>query len=159
MKIEITFKDINLGPNGRIPKIAVRWDNQTVFQGDVGTVQFETQYTQGTLGIHFLNKTPQDTVCNEVGDIITDMNFTLDNVAIDEELLDDLLWDGSYHADNGDIYNSCLFFGPPGSYQCQITLPLLRWRLERNHRVNNNDPEWERDYLLYEHACNLLNHK
>lgn len=159
MKIEITFKDINLGPNGRTPKIAVRWDDRIMFQGNIGPVEFETTQGQGMLSVHFLNKTAQDTVCNALGEIITDMNFTLDNVSIDGETLDDLMWDGSYHADNGNIYDSCLFFGPPGHYQCQITLPLLKWRLERNHRMNGNDPEWERDYLLYQHACKLLDHE
>jgi len=167
MKIQITFRDINPGHDGRSPLIEVTWNNKKMFHDKIDmTIPFEVMEQddchqfEALLEIRFLNKTPRDTVVSEeTGDIIGDMNFTLQDICINGESLSELLWDGEYVADDGTVYPGCLFFGPPGRYRCKIQMPLLRWRLERNHRINNNDPDWQRDYELYQQACAILARK
>lgn len=157
MKIDISFKDINCGNDGKVPIIQILWQNHSVYHGEIKTITFDVEpVQQATLEIEFANKTPDDTICDQHGQILYDMNFSLDSIAIDHEPMKELMWDGDYISSDGNSYSGCLFFGPAGRYQCQIKLPLLRWRLERNHRINGNDPDWQRDYEFYQRACKIL---
>lgn len=117
-------------------------------------LDFEAQ-EQNTLKIYFVNKEDTDTVTDDNGNIVSDMNFELESIKIDGIDIEDLKWQGNYHTDK-QMFESCLFFGPKGYYQLNFSTPILKWTLEQNHLKNKNDPNWEEDYNYYTEAWNRL---
>lgn len=108
------------------------------------------------LSIKFTNKTSSDTKVDINGKIVSDKNFELVQIIIDDYNIEELIWNSQYISDNGDVYKSCLFFGPPGKFTILLENPILPWILRTRHEQNGSDPTWEEDYLYYKTACKLL---
>lgn len=153
MQILLKFKNINNNPEC---KIGV--NDITLYQGQVPKLFTDTVFVddeQVKLKIEFTNKLAEDTVV-ENGTIVKDKNFELEQIAIDQYDLKELVWQGNYHASDGQVYPSCLFFGPPGYFAIDLKQPVLRWILKTRNDRDNNDPDWETDYNYYTQACKLL---
>jgi hypothetical protein len=153
MNLTLHFKNINCDPD-----CSVVINGQVLYAGPV-TETINVKYqTLGTvnLSIRFTNKLPGDTVVDTNGTIIKDKNFELEKLVVDDYEFDELIWDSQYRADHGDVYSSCLFFGPPGEFLITFSNPILPWLLKTKHNKYNNDPNWEEDYNYYTQACKLL---
>lgn len=160
MQLTFNFEKINLGPNNKRPEIKITINNATIYVGVVKDSIMLDQISSldnNQLEIAFLNKEHSDTVCNQTGDIIDDMNFSLSKIIIDDNDLEELIWQGQYCSLNNDVYPSCLFFGPPGRFDLLFEYPILRWILKVRNDLNHNDPNWEEDYNYYTTACKILN--
>lgn len=160
MQLTFNFEKINLGPNNKRPEIKITINNATIYVGvvkDSITLDQISSLDNNQLEIAFLNKEHSDTVCNQSGDIIDDMNFSLSKIIIDDNDLEELIWQGQYCSSNNDVYPSCLFFGPPGRFDLLFEYPILRWILKVRNNLNHNDPNWEEDYNYYTAACKILN--
>jgi len=107
------------------------------------------------LEICHYGKQPTDTVV-ENNVIIRDRSFELDKLILDSYNIEELIWDSCFKADDGQVFNSCLFFGPNGKFMLNAESPGLKWILQTRHIKNNNDPNWEEDYTHYVEACKLL---
>jgi len=159
MKIDLRFQNINLGENGKIPVINATVNGQSVYQGRVTAFQTITSdFDHGAfdLEIRFINKQDQDTEMQD-GVIVSDMNFELDDIVIDQVPLQHLKWQSKYVCDSGQVIDGCLFFGPSGVWRLSAYTPILKWVLETNHTLNGDDPTWEEDYRYYQKACQILN--
>lgn len=108
-----------------------------------------------TLEIEHYGKQPDDTVV-ENGVIVRDRSFELTNINVDGIEFNDLIWQSEFCATDGNVYPSCLFFGPNGKFVINFENPVLKWYLQQQHLKNNNDPLWEEDYNYYIDACKLL---
>lgn len=153
MQILLKFKNISNNPEC---KISV--NDITLYQGQVPELFSDTVFIdneQIKLKIEFTNKLPEDTVV-ENGTIVKDKNFELEQIAIDQYDLKELVWQGNYYANDGQVYSSCLFFGPPGYFAIDFQQPVLHWILKTRNDRDNNDPDWETDYNYYTQACKLL---
>ena len=153
MQFVISFKNINQSPN-----CTICCNNKEYYSGPVrNTINFD-YYEDGNLilEIEFTNKKQQDTIVNDSGKIISDKNFELEKIVIDGYDLEELIWDSHYVSVDGTIYNSCLFFGPPGKFTIMLANPILPWILETKHKKYNNDPHWQEDYSYYMEAKRLL---
>lgn len=107
------------------------------------------------LTIVHCDKKPEHTIV-ENGIIVRDRSFELVKCMIDGYDLQELIWLSRFVADHGEVYNSCLFFGPNGEFQLDFENPVLRWILRSRHERDNNDPQWEQDFEYYQQACKLL---
>ena len=85
-----------------------------------------------------------------------DRSFELEQCIIDDYDLQELIWQSCFISTDGEIYESCLYFGPNGEFQLEFESPILRWILRTRHEKNNNDPTWEEDFEYYQQACNRL---
>ena len=152
--MKLFFKNINLNPEC---KICV--NNTILYKGAVRPMISLDLSESGpyVLRIYFTNKLPTDTQVDEKGNIIADKNFELDKIIIDDYDLEDLKWLSKYIAEDGNIYESCLFFGPKGHFEIVLSDPILPWILEQKHIKNNNDPTWQEDYNYYTEAWKILN--
>jgi antitoxin component YwqK of YwqJK toxin-antitoxin module len=153
MQFVISFKNINQSPN-----CSIFCNNKSYYNGPVKE-NIEFDYHENgilLLEIAFTNKKPQDTVVDQSGNIISDKSFELEKIVIDGYDLNELIWESYYQADDGKIYNSCLFFGPPGKFIIILSNPILPWILETKHKKYNNDPNWQEDYNYYVEAKRLL---
>ena len=110
---------------------------------------------QYQLIIEHWDKLPTDTIVKD-GKIIRDRSFELDKIVIDGYDLEELIWASKFLAEDGQIYPSCLFFGPNGQFKLDFYNPVLYWILKTRHEKNNNDPNWEEDYNYYQQACKIL---
>lgn len=153
MKIQLKFKNINQQPECKITA-----NDCLIYQGSVIPIvacDLDINEQQIKLKIEFTNKRPEDTVvCNDI--IVQDKNFELEQIMLDEYDIEELIWRSNYFADDGQIFTSCLFFGPPGYYEIDFYQPVLHWLLKTRNDINNNDPDWETDYHYYTEACQLL---
>lgn len=158
MQLELKFSDISRGPNNKDPEIAVMINDQELYKGAVINLTnlYANPQDLNLLTIHFLNKSYNDTL-SENGQIISDLNFNLASINIDNIEFQELIWESKYIADNGNVYPSCLFFGPPGKFEIEFEYPLLKWQLKTRHRLKNDDPNWEEDFNYYVKACKILN--
>jgi hypothetical protein len=154
MDIQLEFEKINKSPhcavyaNDEILYNGAVQDNISVSYENTGPVE---------LSIEFTNKSSRDTVVNSNGEIIEDKNFTLKKIIIDYYDLEDLVWESKYVANDGAVYESCLFFGPPGKFIMNLENPILPWFVEKTkHKYNEDDLDLEEDYRYYYKACNLL---
>lgn len=152
MNIRLTFKNIVDDPTCRI-----YINQETLYEGIVLPNFNLATDVEGiaTLRIQFFNKQPQDTVV-ENGVIIRDKSFELERVVLDEYDIQELIWQSKYQLDRGDNIDSCLFFGPNGSYLLDFHTPVLHWILESRHKANGEDPDWEQDFNYYQQACKIL---
>lgn len=153
MNIKLYFKNIVDQPQCRIFV-----NTQEVAAGLVQShysINAEVNDGIATLIIEHCNKRPEDTVVKN-GIIVRDRSFELDRIEIDGYDLEELKWDSEFHATDGAVYPSCLFFGPNGKFILNFESPALRWILKMRHEKNNNDPHWEEDYNYYTQACRLL---
>ena len=153
MNIKLNFSDIVDNPQCQI-----LINNHELYSGSVQPefyydVPVDSGATQ--LRIVHRDKQPTDTVVVD-GKIVRDRSFTLDRVVIDNYDIEELIWQSRFEATHGDVYQSCLFFGPNGDFILDFEAPVLRWILSTRHTRNNNDPTWERDYQYYTQACQLL---
>lgn len=153
MKLYIEFDKIVDAP---MCQIAV--NDQVLYRG-VAQVNNEFELAIGpgpvALCITHWDKQPQDTVV-EHGQIVRDRSFEIAKIKIDDLDLEELIWHSEFRADDGQVYPSCLFFGPNGTFVLNAELPILRWMLQTRHQINNNDPYWEQDYNYYIKACQIL---
>ncbi len=157
MKLHFKFDQINPGPGNKVPVIDLRLNDRSLYQGPVvpelNCVADPDEHN--CLEILFTNKQDSDTVCDSAGNIIGDMNFNLAKIIIDDNDLEELIWQGTYVA-NDKEYPSCLFFGPLGRFVLKFDHPILKWILKTRHDINQADPNWEEDYNYYVNACKTL---
>ena len=153
MNIELYFKNIN-----NSPECNVTANGTSLYAGPVREKISINSTTLGEifLQIAFTNKQPTDTVVDSSGTIVSDKNFELDKIIIDNYNIEELIWNSEYVADHGDVYSSCLFFGPPGKFTIKLENPVLPWILRTRHERNGDDPNWQEDYNYYDTACKLL---
>ena len=104
--------------------------------------------------IHW-GKEPTDTIVVD-GKIVRDRSFELASIVVDGYDVEELIWQSHYEAVDGQVFNSCLFFGPNGQFVFNFSSPILEYILRTRHALNNNDPNWKEDYELYMRACKLL---
>ena len=153
MNIKLNFSAIVDNPQCRI-----LINNHELYSGVVQTeFCFDTPVDPGEIQLRIVHydKQPTDTVVVD-GKIVRDRSFTLDQVVIDNYNIEELIWQSRFEATHGDVYQSCLFFGPNGDFILDFEAPVLRWMLSTRHVRNNNDPTWESDYQYYTQACQLL---
>jgi hypothetical protein len=153
MKLCLKFKNIV-----DAPMCAIIINNQELYRGEVlDLYDFDVDVADGVakLQIDHWDKKPSDTVV-ENNVIVRDRSFELDTVIIDNYNIEELIWKSQFYATDGNVYKSCLFFGPNGSYVLNFYNPVLYWILQTRHQDNNNDPEWEQDYNYYIRACKIL---
>jgi hypothetical protein len=148
MRLHLTFKNIVDNPKCRI------YINQQLLAE--GTVEPSYEFNidldavECCLRIDHWDKNPSDTIV-ENGKIIRDRSFELEKIIIDGYDLQELIWQSSFVSSNSERYESCLFFGPNGSFELSFHLPILHWILS-----NRNESGWEEDYNHYQTACQLL---
>jgi hypothetical protein len=153
MKIQLQFKNIIDEPRCRI-----LINDQVLFVGIVQTQHaFDVAVPQGAcrLTIVHYDKSPEHTIV-ENGVIVRDRSFELERCVIDGYNLQELVWHSEFVADDGNVFKSCLFFGPNGEFRLDFENPALRWILRTRHKQNNNDPHWEQDFEYYQQACKRL---
>jgi len=153
MKLELKFKNII-----DAPKCKILLGNRELYSGIV-LLNFEYEHFcqdgQCQLIIEHWDKLPSDTIVQD-GKIVRDRSFELDKIIIDGYDLEELIWVSEFSAENGQVYSSCLFFGPNGKFKLDFYNPVLYWILKIRHEKNNNDPDWEEDYNYYQQACKIL---
>jgi hypothetical protein len=153
MNIDFYFKNLNLSPSCKIfinhkeKYTGIVQEKISISDDTTGKIQIE---------IEFIDKQPEDTIVDHQGNIVADKNFELDQIIVDGYSLNELIWDSQYTSVNGDVFVSCLFFGPAGKFQINLENPILPWLLKTRNDKYNNDPNWEEDYNYYITACNLL---
>lgn len=128
------------------PIISIHINFNEVFYGQVcSSISVQSELKDlNYIQIYFKNKLPEDTTDEK------DLNFSLQNILIDDDAFDELLWQGSYHYDDQKI-DSCLFFGPKGYYQICFQMPFALWKLKsKDASVTDNE------YKLYKNACQIL---
>ena len=148
MRLQLTFK--NIVDN---PKCRIYIDQQLLSEGIVESsyeFNIEPGDVDSCLRIEHWDKQPSDTVV-ENGVIVRDRSFELEKIIVDGYDLQELIWRSSFVSLTGEIYESCLFFGPNGMFMLYFHLPILHWILSIR-----NEPSWEEDYNLYQTACQLL---
>lgn len=153
MKIKLQFKNIIDDP-----RCTIRINNHILFSGIVQPQHvFDVAVPQGTcrLTIKHWDKLPEHTIV-EQGVIVRDRSFELERCILDNYDIQELIWSSCFVADHGEVYESCLYFGPNGEFQLDFENPPLRWILRTRHERDNNDPHWEEDFEYYQQACNRL---
>lgn len=154
MNIQIKFKNIN-----RNPKCRIFLNKTKLYEGivnehynfDVNDDSYNVE-----LEIEHFDKFPNETIVNDNGEIIDDRSFELESLIIDDQNFEELIWESKFVDDHGNIYNSCLFFGPNGKFVIEFTQPVLRWMLEFRYKRDGGDPLWEENFNLYYKAWKLL---
>lgn len=158
MHLELYFKNIKKGPNNIDPLIKIIMNNEEYHRCPVqNKILIKNNITDGNvkLEIDFYNKTNKDTVVNNVQEVISDMNFELDKIVIDNVDFENLKWQSFYESDKGKI-EKCLFFGPKGKFVIEFEMPILKWFLKTQNQLRGDDPNWEEDYHYYLEACKIL---
>jgi hypothetical protein len=153
MKLQLQFKNII-----DEPCCTIRVNDQILFSGITQSEHvFDVNVALGQcqLTIQHWDKLPEHTKV-EHGVIVRDRSFELERCVLDGYDLQELIWNSQFVADDGQIYESCLFFGPNGEFQLNFENPPLRWILHSRHKRNNNDPHWEEDFEYYQQACKRL---
>ena len=151
MHLTLQFSDINPGVNDKMPQITIMVNAQCYYQGIVQNIELEVaDAPQYQAHIYFINKTDQDTVVDGQNNIVQDMNFSLVSIKINQIDIGHMIWNSTYHYDNGNI-PSCLFFGPPGYFAINIPHDILA-----HQACAGKNPRWQQDLDYYKHACNLL---
>lgn len=153
MNIHLQFKNII-----DEPRCTIRINNHILFSGIVQPQHvFDVVVPQDMcqLTIEHWDKLPEHTIV-EQGVIVRDRSFELERCCLDGYDLQELIWLSRFVADNGEVYQSCLYFGPNGQFQLNFENPPLRWILRTRHERNNNDPGWEEDFEYYQQACKRL---
>lgn len=148
MQLQLTFKNIF-----RDPKCKIYVCDQQIYEGTVRSnfeFNIDCLSKECVLRIEHWDKRPHDTIV-ENGVIVQDRSFELDKIIIDHYDLKELIWKSNFVAKSGEIYPSCLFFGPNGDFILEFYQPVLHWILS-----TKNEPGWEEDYNYYETACKLL---
>lgn len=160
MNLHLRFCNINNGPNNKTPQIAVSINNNKIYTGTVEPhldIECEDLPADShNVNIEFLNKSGEDTAVDSNGNIVNDMNFELDSVVIDGVDLEELKWEGVYHAQDGQQFAGCMFFGPLGTLSIPFEIPALKYKLKIRNSKTDCDPDWEVDYNYYERACQIL---
>tara|TARA_R110000868_G_scaffold339579_1_gene600286 strand:+ start:1334 stop:1819 length:486 start_codon:yes stop_codon:yes gene_type:complete len=158
MNLELYFKNINKGPNDIDPMIKIIINGQEEYNGTVQkkiAINKEINNENVKLEINFYNKIYKDTKVDDVGKIINDMNFEISKIIVDTIDFEDLIWNSTYVFKDQTI-EKCLFFGPNGKFIINWKMPVLKWYLETQHQLKNNDPNWEEDYEYYIEGCKIL---
>lgn len=152
MKLQLNFCNIV-----DQPLCCIQVNKEILFSGSVQNQHtFDINVNNNVnLVISHYGKIPSDTVV-ENNTIIRDRSFELSQIIVDGYDLEELKWLSEFRSTNGEVYPSCLFFGPNGDFIINFEVPILRWMLQQRHIKNNNDPDWEQDYNYYVNACNLL---
>jgi hypothetical protein len=155
-EFKFNFANIN-SVKHKIPACRIELNGHEIFAGDVQReiiVQAGTEQSN-TLRVHFQNKTGADTILDDANNITQDLSFELQKLVIDNVDVEHLIWQSKYVTDDS-VIDSCLFFGPRGFWEFTFDLPILKWFLKMNHTINNNDPDWEKDYNYYKEAWDKL---
>lgn len=93
---------------------------------------------EASLSIRLENKTKHDTIIVD-GKIHDDMLLNIEDIAIDDIDLGQLLWDGEYILDEPQQYNGkvitqlnhCVNLGWNGTYRLNFAVPYYIWLLEK----------------------------
>ena len=149
MNLKLHFKNIKHNPCCKI-----RVNNTELYAGTVNSFyNFDIKVDElVTVEIEHYDKKPTDTIVDKNGTIIDDRSFELEKMIVDKHDLQDLIWKSKFVATNGEVYKSCLFFGPNGSFTIQFTNPVLKWMLQHTDNVH----DWEEDYPYYAKAYEIL---
>lgn len=105
------------------------------------------------LRIEHYDKKNSETIVDPNGTIVRDRSFELERIIVDEYDFEHLIWKSFFQSASGEIYHSCLFFGPNGSFNINFRLPILEWLLETN---NEGDDSWREDYEYYNRAMTIV---
>ena len=129
----------------RRPQFSIWIDDHAVIQSEiVSTAQqpitFEHTIDEGshTLKIRLENKIATDTLI-ENGEVVKDMLLNIDDIAIDDISLGNLLWSAEYIPDEKQMYqgkeidhlDGCVNLGWNGTYILKFTSPFYIWLLEK----------------------------
>ena len=149
MNLKLHFKNIRHNP---CCKILV--NNLELYSGQVKSYyDFDIDVTNTvSLEIVHFDKKPEDTIVDHDGKIIDDRSFELEKIYAEQHDFKELIWKSNFTDTAGKIYNSCLFFGPNGSFTIEFTIPVLRWILQNSEHIK----DWEDDYPYYEKAFTIL---
>ena len=150
MNLILVFK--NIVDN---PKCKIFVNNQELYNGSVkSNYNFDLAAIDKTVDliIEHYDKNPDDTVVDSDNNIIRDRSFEIEKIIVDGYDFENLIWKSFFESTNGDIYNSCLFFGPNGSFKIQFKIPILKWILENTHEPGS----WEEDYEYYTKAISII---
>jgi hypothetical protein len=153
MKLYLEFENIIDQP---VCQIDV--NGQQLYRGVVNSsYEFDVTLDNQVVDLHIAHqeKKSQDTVV-ENGNIVRDRSFEIKKIIVDGYDFEELIWRSEFRAEDRNIYKSCLFFGPNGTFVLTFTYPVLYWILKTRHETNHNDPYWEQDYNYYTHACKIL---
>lgn len=153
MIIQLEFKNIVDNPTCQIAVNGVTHYDGAVLNSNVFSATSNDE--ECTLTIKQYGKKPEETIV-ENGVIVRDKSFELAKIIIDGYDLEELIWNSAFTAEDGNVYQSCLYFGPNGEFKLNFEAPVLKWILKTRHEKNNNDPTWEEDYNYYTKACQLL---
>jgi hypothetical protein len=140
------------------PRCQIRLEEQILYTGSVlPSIDFDLAQSLGpvSLTISHIDKRPEDTVVID-GKIVRDRSFELASIIVDGYDIEELKWQSQFRSVDGNVYDSCLFFGPNGDFHIVFELPILKWILRCRHEKNNDDPHWEDDYQSYTNACIIL---
>lgn len=150
MKLQLQFKNIVDDP---LCKIIV--NNVELYVGVVHPTYsfvYEDKHNDVHLKIVHYDKKNAETIVDSNGKIIRDRSFELEKIIVDDYDFENLIWKSFFQSTNDDVYESCLFFGPNGSFNINFRLPVVEWILENT----NEDDSWREDYEYYKRAMKIL---
>ena len=129
----------------RRPQFSIWFDDHLVVSSEINSqeshpIAFERTVDEGphSLKIRLENKTNSDTVV-ENGEVIEDLLLNIDDIAIDDISLGNLLWTAEYILDKPQLYqgktidhlDNCVNLGWNGTYILKISSPFYIWLLEK----------------------------
>lgn len=149
MNLKLNFNNIE-----DFPQCEISVNNNTLYTGLVKkSYNFDLPDSdEVVLEIKHINKKQTDTVLDTNGNIVKDKSFELEKIIVDGYDFEHLIWKSIFESDNGETYESCLFFGPNGTFKINFTVPILKWILKHNAEDNN----WQEDYEYYKKAIEIL---
>lgn len=134
MKFDLMFEQIS-----DLATCSITMNSILLYEGKVlPTHSFEVD--SGCLEIHSTN--------NET--------FELKHVNIDNQSLDEVLWNTAYFTNGLEIRLGGLCFNSPGKIVLEVTSPFNEWLTVEKHKRYKTDPMFAEDFAYYEKACQLL---
>jgi hypothetical protein len=134
MKFDLMFEQIS-----DLATCSITMNSITLYEGKVlPTHSFETD--GGCLEIHSSN--------HEI--------FELKHVTIDNQSLDEVLWNTAYFTNGTETRLGGLCFNSPGKIVLEVTSPFNEWLTVEKHKRYKTDPMFAEDFAYYEKACQLL---
>jgi hypothetical protein len=129
----------------KLPQFSIWLDDHPVIQSEIGSkasqpIYFSRKVSKGdhVLKIRLENKFKSDTVI-ENGQVVRDMLLNIDDIAIDDISLGNLLWSAEYKLDRPQEYqgktidhlDNCVNLGWNGTYVLKFSSPFYIWLLEK----------------------------
>ena len=82
--------------------------------------------------------------------------FELKHVTIDNQSLDEVLWDTAYFTNGTETRLGGLCFNSPGKIVLEVSTTFIEWLTEEKNKRYKTDPMFAEDFAYYEKACQLL---